>query len=100
MNNYIEAPYHDDRELPYFNLRALDLPEVSKWEIGGEYYLVMKVEMTDKRRVEDKDKEQKKIEGGFRVKSVRALKHTPVDLKSMEKEDFNKAVTKAKSGEY
>jgi hypothetical protein len=97
-----EETYHDERELPYFTLRQIDLPEIAKWQVGEEYYLLMKVEMTGvgvRSDLEGKE-EKKKMEGQFKVKSVGAVDSQPVDLKAIEKRDFEQKVAKIKSGEY
>jgi hypothetical protein len=95
-----EEPMHNERELPSFYLRQIDLPEVLTWKVGEQYYLLMKVEMTGLEKYEDEDKKIKKMEGGFKVKSVRAIDGKPVDLKAVEKEDFERKVASIKSGEY
>ena len=98
----ISTPYHDERDLPSFTLRQIDLPEILQWEVNGKYYLVMKVEMTsiqnhkDLRATEDQDK----LSANFQVESVKALGDKPVDAKTIEKDDFNRVVSKAKSGGY
>ena len=97
---YIESPYHGEHELPIFSLRAVDVPELVAWEVNGEYYLVMKVEMTGKRNRSDiKAKEDKaKLEGDFKVLSVRPVDHRPIDVKGLEQEDWNRTVADVKSG--
>lgn len=92
-------PYHEDRELPSLSFRQIDLPEIVEWEVNGEYYLVVKVEMTGKRNnAYLSSKEDKgKIEGDFKVLNVKAVGHEPVDVKSIEKREFEKVIAKAKS---
>lgn len=102
MSYDVSMPLHERRELPHFNLREIDLPEVRAWEVNGEYYLVMKVKMTGK--VDQKESEAKedenKIEGEFEVRSIKALTDEPVDAKRLEQEDFEKVIARAKSGKY
>lgn len=97
-----EMPMHGDRQLPEFYLRQEDLPELLTWQVGGSYYLVMKVEMVglDKRADMDQRSDRAKMEGRFKVSSVRALDRKPVDASTLEREDWNKTVAEAKSGEY
>lgn len=97
---YIEAPYHGERELPVFSLRAIDLPDIVGWEVNGEYYLVMKVEMTGKRNRSDLPAKEDKtlLEGDFKVLSVRPVEHEPIDVKGLEREDFERTVADVKSG--
>ena len=97
----ITMPLEGKRQLPSFNLRQEDLPEILKWEVGGQYYIVMKVEMTglEKRADLDSKIDKTKMEGGFKVHSIRALGAKPVDATTIEKEDFNETVAKVKSGD-
>jgi hypothetical protein len=97
-----QALIHEDRELPMFTLRQIDLPDILKWQVGGKYYLVMKVEMVGLRNRKDLDayNDRPKVEGDFQVMSIRALGDKPVDATTIEKEDFKNVVTKVKSGEY
>lgn len=96
------APYHDERKLPEFSLRQIDLPEILKWRVNGEYYLVMKVQMTGLRNNKDLNSKEDKsrVEADFQVHSIRALDKEPVDAAMMEKKDFEDTVTKVKSGDY
>ena len=93
-------PMHEGRSLPQFTLRMADLPEIMKWEVNGEYYLVMRVKMTGKRSRADLDikNEKTKIEGDFEVMSLKALGDKPIDAKTLEQKHFEQIVTKAKSG--
>lgn len=95
-----EETYHDERELPYFTLRQIDLPEILTWKVGEQYYLLMKVEMTGLEKYEDEDKKMKKMEGKFKVHSVRAVDEKPIDVKAIEKQDFERTIAAIKSGEY
>jgi hypothetical protein len=96
-------PLHEERELPSFTLRQIDLPEVITWEIGSQHYIVLKVEMTGKRNRTDMtnapNSDQVKLEADFRTVSVKAVGYKPLDIKSLEKKEFNKVVAKALSGE-
>jgi hypothetical protein len=98
---YIETPYSEDRELPSVTFRQIDLPEILKWEVGGQYYIVAKVEMTGLRNMKNLDQksDQHKIEGDFQLLSVMAVEDKPVDTKKIEKKAFEKLVGKIKSGE-
>ena len=97
---YIETPYHGERELPYFSLRQIDLPEILQWEVNGKYYVVMKVEMTALRNRSDLDSkdDKPKMEADFQVHSIRPVDHEPVDAKALERKDFEGLVGKIKSG--
>ena len=94
-------PIHQGRELPRFTLRQIDLPEVGQWEVNGQYYLVMKVEMVGKHNRSDIEasEDRPKIEGVFEVHSIRALDDKPVDVKTIEREAFEQTVARAKAGE-
>lgn len=94
-------PMHGERSLPVFCLRQEDLPELLSWQVGGKYYLVMKVEMVgvEKRYDLEQKSDQAKLEGEFAVESVRALDRKPVDAATLEREDWNKLVASVKSGE-
>jgi len=96
------VPLHEERQLPMFTLRQIDLPEVGTWEVNGEYYLVMKVQMIGKRNRKDIEakEDKQKIEGDFQIMSIKALGDKPVDRKTLEQQDFERVVAKAKSGEY
>lgn len=97
---YPEMPMHMERELPSFYLRQEDLPEILKWQVNGKYYIVMKVEMTGTENKKDLGSKQdaSKMEAEFQVLSVRALGDKPIDPTTIEKQDFDKLVTKIKSG--
>lgn len=98
----IPMPMMGEKELPSFYLRQEDLPEILKWDVGGQYYLVMKVEMTELEKKADLNSklDKSKMEAKFQVHSIRALGHEPIDATSMEKKDFDETVAKVKSGEY
>ena len=97
-----DMPMHGERQLPEFYLRQEDLPELLMWEVGGSYYLVMKVEMVglEKRADLEGRSDRAKMEAEFKVLSVRALDRKPVDAKALEREDWNRTLAEAKSGEY
>lgn len=93
---------HGERQLPVITLRQEDLPEIPRWQIGGKYYIVMKVEMVavDKQYYLPDKSDNGKLEARFEVESVRALDNKPVDIKTLEKKAWDKTVAKIKSGEY
>ena len=93
---------HEERELPQFTLRQIDLPEVIKMEVNEESYLIVKVKMIAKRNRQDIEapEDKEKIEGDFQILSIKALGDKPVDRKTMEQQDFERVVAKAKSGKY
>lgn len=97
-----EMPMHGERQLPVITLRQEDLPEIPRWQIGGKYYIVMKVEMVavDKQYYLPDKSDNGKLEARFEVESVRALDNKPVDIKTLEKKAWDKTVAKIKSGEY
>jgi hypothetical protein len=98
-----DIPLSQGRELPIFSLRELDMPEVRQMEVGDKRYVVLKVEMIAKNSgrslgyVEGND--SSKVEGEYRVLSIRALGHDPVDARTLESEEFNNVIAKVKSGE-
>jgi hypothetical protein len=98
-----DMPMTQGRELPQFNLRQIDLPDLSTWEVGDQKYIVMKVEMVEKRSgnaygMQD-DVDKASLEGTFKMLSIRTLGHEAVDAKSLESAEFNKVIAKIKSGE-
>lgn len=98
----MDMPYHEEHELPTFSLRQNDLPEILQWEVGGQYYVVMKVEMVGERKMAEMDSklDRSRMEADFKVRSIRALGNKPIDPTAIEKADFEKVVGKIKSGEY
>lgn len=93
---YLDEPVSPERILPRLSLRKSDLPDISYWEVGDSYYVVAKLEMVGKH--EDGEGNKKEIEGNFKVQSIRAVGNEPIDVKSLEKKDFEKTVAKVKSG--
>ena len=90
---------HEGRELPSFSLRQIDLPEVMNWEVNGQYYLVVKVEMIGKHNNPELPvkNEQAKIEGVFKMLNVKAVGNLPIDARALEKQDFENTVADIKS---
>lgn len=64
-------PMKTERELPEFSLRQEDLPELLTWQVGGKYYLVMKVEMVGLEKMSDLEGklDSSKLEAEFKVES-------------------------------
>ena len=95
-----DMPMHQGRELPRLRLRQIDLPEILQWDLNGQYYIVLKVEMISKNNRKDieSSEDQGKLEADFQVLSVRALGDRPIDAKAIEREDFDLVVAKARSG--
>lgn len=95
----IDMPMHGSRELPRVYFREADLPEIKEWKVGGEYYLIVKVEQTgihNNRGMETPSESDKvKIEASFQVKAVKALTNKPVSLAQIEKEEFKAITVKA-----
>jgi len=96
----IPMPMTEGRELPQFTLRQIDFPDVIKMEVKDTQYIVMKIEMIGKRSRADlqNSNDGSKVEGDFRVLSMRTLGEKPVDVKSLEQEHFEKTIAKIKSG--
>jgi len=94
-------PMQGERQLPQFTLREIDLPDLVNWEVGQEYYIVMKVEMVGKRNRKDLSlrNDQVKIEGDFEMHSIKPLGNKPVDATQLEAEDFEKAKAEALAGQ-
>ena len=97
-------PMTEGRQLPRFNLREIDMPEVKTWEVGEKYYIVMKVEMLAKHSGKEMGMMQgndgSKVEGEFQMLSIKKLGIEPVDAKSLESKEFQNVINKVKSGEY
>jgi hypothetical protein len=96
-----DVPYHDERELPTFSLRQIDLPDILKWQVNGKYYLVMKVEMTgiyNMKGLPSPD-DQPKMEADFKMLSVRPVGDQPVDASTIERKEFDNLVARVKSGD-
>ena len=96
----IPMPIHEGRQLPQFTLRQIDFPDVNRMEVKDTQYIVMKVEMIGKRSRADLENSNDggKVEGDFRVLSIRALGEKPVDAKTLEQEHFENTVAGIKSG--
>jgi len=97
----MEMPIHPpERDLPRFTLAQEELPEVRKWMVNGKYYLVLKVEMVGKHNNKvvgaDNSGDEGKLEGRFQVLSIKPLTDKPVDAKSLEREDFERVIAKAR----
>ena len=97
----IPMPMSEGRQLPQFSLREIDFPEVNSMEVKNTQYIVMKVEMVGKRSRADLENSNdgSKVEGDFRVLSIKALGEKPVDAKTLEQEHFERTVAGIKSGE-
>lgn len=97
----IAEPMHEGRQLPQFSLRQIDFPDVISMEVKDTQYIVMKVEMVGKRSMAgmENSNDGSKVEGDFRVLSIRALGEKPVDAKTLEQEHFERTVAGIKSGE-
>lgn len=93
----------EGRTLPQFSLRENDLPDLVTWEVGDKRYVVMKVEMVAKNSGSaygfEENIDRSKLEGTFRMLSVRTLGIEPVDAKSLETKEFNDVMAKVLSGE-
>lgn len=97
---YGEMPLHEGRRLPQFTLREIDLHQVAQWEVGGEYYLVVKVEMIGKHNnnAMGSNADQSKIEGDFQMQAVKVLdKNTNVD--KVRQRDWEEKTARYLSGE-
>lgn len=94
-------PMHQGRDLPKFTLREIDLPTVETWEVGQEYYIVMKVKMIGKHQQQESEapEDVNKIEGVFEMMSIKPLGEKPVDVKQLEQEDFERVRVKALTGD-
>lgn len=94
-------PMHEGRQLPQFTLRQIDLPDLVNWEVGQEYYIVMKVEMVGKRNRKDLElrNDQFKIEADFEMHSIKPLGNKPVDAKELERKDFERVKAEALAGQ-
>lgn len=102
MASYNNMPMSEGRELGYLTFRQIDLPEILQWEVNKEYYIIVKVEMTGNRVMKNLDapnSDRNKMEADFEIKSVRALGKEPLDLKTIERKDWENTVGKALSGE-
>ncbi len=95
-------PMHEGRMLPSVSFSQLDLPQVISWEINEQYFLVVKVEMTGKHNMEflhdSPTSDKKKVTGDFKIVSVKAVGHKPIDLQSLEQEEMEHIKAEALSG--
>jgi len=96
-----DIPMHQGRELPRFDLRQIDLPEILGWPVNSTHYIVVKVEVVSKNNRKDIEspQDQQKIEAGLQILNVKALGDEPIDAKALEKQDFENVVARAKSGQ-
>ena len=90
------------RELPRFSLRQEDLSEIRSWEVNSKHYIILKVEMIEKRNQKasylNDSEDRDKMEGSFQVLNIKPLGDTPVDRKKLEQRDFEQMVAKVRSG--
>lgn len=98
----VDMPMHvRGRDLPTFSLGQEELPEVRTWEVGGKYYLVVKVEMVEQSSAKmvgaDDSTDKGKLRGSFEMMSVKALGDIPVDAKTLEEEDHRRVVASVRS---
>ena len=99
----VSMPMHDERNLGSLRFREIDLPQIREWQVGGQYYLVVKVEQTSienngmNTMMEGPD--SSKYEANFKVLSVRALDKKPISVKELEQKEFSEIYAKAMSGE-
>ena len=75
-----DMPMSMGSRLPSFYIRELDLPEIREWEVGDNYLLVVRVEMTGKENMTDSPefgqaprKDQRSLQGRFKATSVKAI---------------------------
>lgn len=96
----MDMPMHQERTLPQFTLREIDLPEVRTWEVNDDYYIVMKVKMIAQRNQRESGypADAQKMEGDFEVLSIKPLGELPVDAKELERQDFEKIRVQALRG--
>lgn len=98
-----DMPMAEGRQLPRFQLREIDLPDVKTTEVGDKYYVVMKIEMVGKQAGKAmgmmNGNDGSKVEGDFQMLSIKKLGVEPVDAKSLESKEFNAVIAKIKSGE-
>lgn len=95
--------YDDEKESMQQKLyfKEDELPQMLKWGIGEEYYLIVKVEMNSLKQAEGvTDKlDKSKLEGCFQVKSVKAVDdYKPIDLKAIQQREFLDLMAKAYNG--
>lgn len=90
------------RDLPQFSLRQEDLPGVSVWEVNSQHYLVLKVELVAKQNTKSMGinnmEDREKVEGTFQILNIKPLSNTPVDAKTLEKQDMARVVADLRSG--
>lgn len=90
------------RELPRFTLRQEEVPGVGAWGVGSKHYLIVKVELVEKRNTKahglNDSGDREKLEGTFQVLNIKPLGDKPVDAKTLEREDFEKVTAKVRSG--
>ena len=79
---------------PHLNLSSDDLKEIKDWKIGKDYYLVIKVEQTNKNmRAEGKDE---KWSADFDIKQIGVASKDDV-VEDEEKDDKDDIKSKLKS---
>ena len=90
------------RELPSFRLRQEDLPGLGVWEVNSQHYLVLKVELVAKENTKfmgvNEMEDREKVEGRFQILNIKPLSNTPVDAKTLEKQDMARVVADLRSG--
>lgn len=63
-----EEPVSSKEYFPTLYLKAEDLPEIKEWEVGEDYYLLLKVTMRSKEEYETSNKEH--CSASFDIKEI------------------------------
>lgn len=81
---------------PGFYLNAKTLPEIRDWEVGEDYYIVVKATMRSKEKYENEDK--KSCSGSFDIKEIGVVEDEDDYEEDYEDEDLTKAELMKKYG--
>jgi hypothetical protein len=84
-----------ERVLPTVTLSGVDLPDLARWEVGGEYFLVIKTEMISKRNVSES--ENPEMIGTFKIRGIKVLTNEPVTLKKLQSQAFENKIAEVLS---
>lgn len=102
--NEISMPMSEGRVLPTIYLREKDLPEIRGWKVGGEYYLIIKVEQvsigTNLNLETGSAPDKKQLNAEFKIKSVKAASLKPITTTQLEREEFAAVQSEALGNSY
>lgn len=87
-------PVSSKEYFPNIYLKAKDLPEIKEWEVGEDYYLLLKVTMRSKEEYETSNEER--CSASFDIKEIGSVEgKNKMEDEEDEYEDEDSELTKA-----